>query len=130
MSQKDLELILMRQLASCLATPVFLVDPHGNLVYYNGHAEAILGRRFEETGSMPVGLWSTIFAPCDGRGRPIPPEQLPLVIALKKKISAHKRFWIKSLDGTKRRIEVTAFPLIGQSKRLVGAVTMIQEVKS
>lgn len=128
MPQKDLELILMRQLASCLATPVFLVDPHGNLVYYNGHAEVILGRRFEETGSMPVGLWSTIFAPRDGRGRAIPPESLPLVIALRKKIPAQKRFWIMSLDGSKKHIEVTAFPLIGQSKRLVGAVTMIQEV--
>ena len=29
MAQKDIELILMRQLASCLATPVFLVDPKG-----------------------------------------------------------------------------------------------------
>lgn len=119
----------MRQLASCLATPVFLVDPQGNLVYYNEHAEGILGRRFEETGSMPVGLWSTMFSPRDRRGREIPPESLPLVIALRKKTPAQKRFWIRSLDGTKREIEVTAFPLIGQSKRLVGAVTMIQEVK-
>lgn len=129
MPQKDLELILMRQLASCLATPVFLVDPHGNLVYYNGHAEAILGRRFEETGSMPVGLWSTIFTPCDQRGRVIPPEELPLVIALRQKKPAQKKFWIKGLDGSRRQVEVTAFPLIGQSKRLVGAVTMLQEVK-
>ena len=130
MPQKDLELILMRQLASCLATPVFLVDPHGNLVYYNEHAEAILGRRFEETGSMPVGMWSTMFTPKDSRGRTIAPDSLPLVIALRKKIPAQKRFWITGLDGVKRQVEATAFPLIGQTKRLVGAVTMIQEVKA
>ncbi|TLD69740.1 PAS domain-containing protein [Phragmitibacter flavus] len=129
MPQKDIELILMRQLASCLATPVFLVDPQGNLVFYNEHAEAILGRRFEETGSMPVGLWSTIFSPRDGRGREILPEALPLVIALRKKVPAQKRFWIKSLDGSKKQVEATAFPLMGQTGRLVGAVTMIQEVK-
>lgn len=119
----------MRQLASCLATPVFLVDPHGNLVYYNEHAEAIFGKRFEETGVMPVGQWSTVFSPRDYRGRTLPPESLPLVIALRKKQPAHRRFWIHGLDGVRRHIEATAFPLIGQSKRLVGAVTMIQEVK-
>jgi len=31
MSQKPIELILMRQLASSLAMPIFLVDPLGNL---------------------------------------------------------------------------------------------------
>jgi hypothetical protein len=29
------ELILMRQLASYLATPIFLVDADGTLVFYN-----------------------------------------------------------------------------------------------
>ena len=31
--------------------PIFLVDTEGNLLYYNEPAEAILGRRFSETGA-------------------------------------------------------------------------------
>ena len=45
MSQKAIELILMRQLASSLAMPIFLVDPSGNLVFYNEPAEQLLGSR-------------------------------------------------------------------------------------
>ena len=33
MPQKPIELILMRQLASSLATPIFLVDADGTLVF-------------------------------------------------------------------------------------------------
>ena len=65
MSQKAVEVILMRQLASYLALPIFLVDPEGTLLFYNEPAEVILGRRFDETGKMPVGEWSTIFEPTE-----------------------------------------------------------------
>ena len=128
MAQIDIELILMRQLASCLATPVFLVDPKGNLVFYNEHAEPILGRRYEETGPMPIDVWSTMFHPIDEEDHELAPSELPLVVALKHHRPAHKEFWIRGLDGVKRQIEVTAFPLIGQSMNLVGAVAMFAEV--
>lgn len=130
MAQKDLELILMRQLASMLATPVFLVDSQGSLVFYNEHAEVILGRRFEETGAMPMGLWSTMFLPFDETGRPISPEALPLVTTLRTKKPSQRNFWIRGLDDVKRQIDVTSFPLIGQTRRLVGAMSIITEVDS
>jgi PAS domain-containing protein len=120
----------MRQLASSLASAVFLVDPQGTLVFYNEHAEPILGRRYEETGPMPVELWTTMFHPLDQRGKPLAPESLPLVKVLKTNKPASKVFWIRALDGVKRKIEVTAFPLIGQTHKLVGAVSMFTEVTS
>jgi PAS domain-containing protein len=43
-SQHDVELILMTQVASYLATPIFVVDPNGDLVYFNEPAEQLLGR--------------------------------------------------------------------------------------
>lgn len=129
MPQIDIELILTRQLASCLAMPVFLVDPVGNLVYYNEHAEKILGRRFEETGPMPVSEWSTVFRPLEEDETPIPPEGLPLVIALSQQRPSHKRFWIRGLDGRKRQIELTALPIIGQRSQLAGAASIFWEVK-
>ncbi len=52
--QQEIEMILARQLASYLVMPIFVVDPAGTLVFYNEPAEPILGRRFDETGAMPL----------------------------------------------------------------------------
>jgi PAS domain-containing protein len=127
MAQKAVELILMRQLASYLAMPVFLVDPDGRLLYYNEPAEQILGRRYEETGEMPLAEWSTAFAPTTEEGTPIPPDAVPLTIALQKRRAVHRELRIRGLDGVDRRIAVTAFPLEGQGGRHLGAVAIFWE---
>ena len=75
-----IQIILTRQLAGYLSVPLFLVDPKGNLLFYNEPAETILGRRFEETGAMSAEEWSSAFTPVDEAGQPIPPEELPLRI--------------------------------------------------
>ena len=128
MVAKDIEVILARHLASYLATSIFIVDPHGTLIYYNEPAERILGRRFEETGEMPVDEWSTIFTPTNEAGAPLSPDALPLVIALRDCRPAHGSFWIRGLDDVQRHIEVTAFPLIGQAQRYTGAVAIFWEL--
>ena len=128
MLQKEIEVILARQLASYLVTPIFIVDPQGNLVFYNESAEKILGRRFEETGELGVDEWSTLFEPTDEQGHALEPEALPLVVTLKEHRPAHRNFWIRGLDGVQRRIEVAAFPLIGQARRFLGAVAIFWEM--
>jgi PAS domain-containing protein len=128
MSQKEIEVILARQLADYLATPIFIVDPQGTLVFYNEPAERILGRRFEETGEMPAPEWSTLFKPTDDNGDLLDPGSLPLMIALTEHRPAHRTFWIRGLDGAPRHIEVTAFPLIGQAQRYLGGVAIFWEV--
>ena len=45
MPQKDIELILMRQLANYLAVPILVVDSAGTLLFYHEPAEGLLGRR-------------------------------------------------------------------------------------
>jgi PAS domain-containing protein len=125
--QKEIEVILTRQLASYLAMPVFMVDPEGTLLYYNEPAELILGRRFEETGEMPASEWSTIFQPTDDSGAPFPVEDLPLVVALNQRRPDHRTFWIRGLNGKRRHIEATAFPLIGMAGRYLGALAIFWE---
>jgi PAS domain-containing protein len=127
MSQKAVELILMRQLASSLAMPIFLVDPGGNLLFYNEPAEQLLGSRYDETGEMSVGHWSSLFTPIGEDGAPLPGEALPLNIALHKHRAAHLAFWIRGLDGVSRKIGATAFPLEGQGGRQLGAVGIFWE---
>ncbi|HUE98914.1 MAG TPA: hypothetical protein VMN99_06645 [Anaerolineales bacterium] len=128
MSQQEIEVILARHLAECLAMPVFIVNPDGDLIFYNEPAEVVLGQNYNETGTMPANEWATIFQPVDREGKSLPPEELPLVIALSKHHPAHKIFWIEGKDGVSREIEVTAFPLIGQADRFLGAIAIFWEI--
>lgn len=127
MAQKEIEVILARHLASYLATPIFIVDPAGNLLYYNEHAEAILGRRYDETGEMPVAEWGTIFQPMDQNGVPLAPEELPLVKALLNRRPEFGGIWIRGLDNVLRSIAIFAFPLVGQGNRYLGAIAIFWE---
>lgn len=127
MSQQEIEVILARHLAECLAMPVFLVNTDGDLIFYNEPAEKVLGQNYNETGAMPAREWTTIFQPTSREGNAIPPEELPLMIALSKHRPAHDLFWIRSKDGISREIEVTAFPLIGQAGRFLGAIALFWE---
>jgi PAS domain-containing protein len=129
MPQQAIEVILMRQLASYLAMPIFLVDPAGDLLFYNEPAAALLGHRYEETGEMPLVEWAQIFQPTSEDGSPLPPEALPLVIALRQQRAAHLAFQICGLDDVPRKIGVTAFPLEGQGGRCLGAVAIFWEVR-
>lgn len=119
-----IEIILSRQLADSLNIPVFIVDPEGNLLFYNASAEELLGRRFEDTGEMPMEMWSTTFNPTDEEGKAIPPNELPLVKSIQNHVPAHKTFWVKSLDGQSRQISVTAIPIVGRSETFVGAMAV------
>jgi len=127
MSQQEIEVILARHLAEYLAMPIFIVNPDGDLIFYNEPAETILGTRYAETGIMPATEWSTIFHAMNHDRSLIPPDELPLMIALSKRHPAHKLFWIEGLDGVLREIEVTAFPMVGQADRFLGAIAIFWE---
>ncbi|NIO11346.1 MAG: PAS domain-containing protein [Deltaproteobacteria bacterium] len=130
MAQKEIEVILARHLAEHLAMPIFIIDPDGDMLYYNEPAEAILGYRYSETGPMPAAEWSTVFLPVDEDGQPLKPEDLPLMIAMMKQHPAHSSFWIQGLDQARRKIAVTAFPLTAQANRFMGAVAIFWEVEA
>ncbi len=130
MPQKEIEVILTRQLASYLAVPVLIVDPAGTLLYFNEPAETILARRFDETGEMPAAEWSTIFVPTDEEGEPLPPTELPLLSALTDNRPVHRRMRICGLDRVTRHVEITTFPLVGTAGRCLGAVALFWEVSA
>jgi PAS domain-containing protein len=111
--QKPLELILARNLLSSISTPAFLVDADGTLVFFNEAAGALVGRRFEETGSMGPQEWGEAFGPVDGEGQPIPWERLPLTVALRHGRPMHARMNIHSQTGDVHDIEVSALPIVG-----------------
>lgn len=112
MTQKPLELILARNLMSALSTPAFLVDEGGVLVFYNEAAGILLGKRFEELGTVGPDEWGALFGPLDESGAPIPYEELPLVTAVRSGRPAHAEFAIRSTDGSSHAVEASAFPIL------------------
>jgi PAS domain-containing protein len=125
--QHEIEVILMRELASYLALAVFVVDPTGELIYYNEPAERLLGTRFDETGPIAMADWSALFAPSDGTSD-IEPSELPLGIAVERQRPAQGSFLISGRDGVTRWLEVTAVPLLGIGGRMLGAAAFFREL--
>ena len=90
MAQYEIEVILLRQLASYLATsrcPSSSLDSRGTLAFYNEPAEIILGKRFDETGEMsgnralkPTGACPAchVIDDCRAAGHPIPDGAIDL----------------------------------------------------
>ena len=125
--QRNLVLILARELASNSATPMFVVDPAGNLIFFNEPAEHVLGRSFAETGPLSPEEWGTMFSPVDENDEAIPLDVLPLAKVMRDLEPGHMEFTITGLDDEKRKIAVTAFPLFARANEFVGAVAIFWE---
>jgi PAS domain-containing protein len=125
--QKNLVLILAREFASKLATPMLIADAEGSLVFYNEPAEAVLGRSFSDVGEMPAPEWGQLFSIEDLNGEPMPLERMPGGIALLERRPAFDQLWITAMDGVRRLIAVTAFPLWASETEFVGFVTIFWE---
>ena len=62
--------ILARNLVAAVTVPGFVTDEDGTIVFYNDAAGELLGRHFEETGSLTREEWAAI-GPVDEDGRPL-----------------------------------------------------------
>jgi PAS domain-containing protein len=124
----DSPLTLARKFAASLTVPVFVVDRDGALLFYNKPAGEVLGRSFDETGSMPASTWSRLFLPTDEQGSPLLPEALPLMITITEKRAAHSTFWIEGIDNVRREISVASFPVTNETGKLIGAVAVFWEL--
>ena len=76
---------------------------------------------------MPYEMWTTGFAPRDLAGKPVAPEALPPVKALREGKPQHDTLEITGADGVARQITITAFPLTGGHGDIMGSVTMFWE---
>jgi len=123
MPQQAIEMILTRQLAAHLSMPTFLVDPAGNVLDFNDAARRVLGGRLEKARNVSARDLAALFDARDEAGKPVPPERLPIAIALEEHHPAHARFQVPGDDGRIREIAITAVPIVGQSDRFLGAIS-------
>ena len=79
---KSLPLILARELASNLATPMFLIDADGMLVFYNDAAALLLGKSFAELGEIPAEEFGAVLELTTPDGEPMRRRDSPAGVAL------------------------------------------------
>ena len=128
MAQQSVEMILIRQLAGYLFVPVLIVDATGTVIFYNEPAERILGVRFEETGRIGPEEAARLIELSDDPAAGPDETGRPIETALQQRRPAHARRWLlRRGDRVRLQVELTAFPLIDQEERLLGAVAMFWE---
>ncbi len=126
---EPIEVILLRQWSSYLGLPVWIMDAKGTLIFYNEAAEAILGRRFEDSGAIELEELGSLFVTTAEDGSALASDEIPIGVALLHHAPAHRRLRFTGLDNVHRLIDVTAFPITGHGGRQLGAVAMFWEVK-
>ena len=126
-TQKPIEIILLRQWASHMATPIWIAGNRGELLYYNEPAEKLLGRRFDEAGPMRIRDLPKIFKTTWPDGSPVSEADLPMARALREREPSHLRIRITALDGETRLLDITAVPLLVQGGAYLGALAMFWE---
>jgi PAS domain-containing protein len=126
--QRDLVLITARAFATKLAMPTLIADADGDLVYFNEAAAAVLGSSLTDVDELPASRWTELFATETLDAEPLPLEKLPPGIALLEGCPAHDSLAMVGLDGVRRQVAVTAFPLLSHPDELVGIMAIFWEL--
>lgn len=124
---RQVEIILLKQLASCVAIPMFVVGPDGDLVFFNEPAEPLVGERFDEIGELGRDDWPDALRMTDESGGPIREDDRPVISALNRRQPVHRRIWTRGLDGARHALAGTGIPLIALDGSLLGALGMFWE---
>jgi PAS domain-containing protein len=123
-ASRSLPLILARELATNLSTPMFLLDASGTLVFYNEAAERLIGRTFAEMGEIPGLEFGDLLDLREIDDAPMRRRDSPAGVAFFQRRPAHKLVRATCFDGVTREVQATAYPLVGAADELHGVVTV------
>ncbi len=126
-SPKSLPLILARELASNLATPMFLLDARGVLVYFNEAAARLIGKEFADLGEIPADQFGEALQLALPGGQPLGLRESPAGIAFFERRPEHRSVVATSYDGVRRQYEATAYPLFGAEGEMHGVFVVFWE---
>jgi PAS domain S-box-containing protein len=128
-SEPSLPLILARELAANLATPMFLIDAGGTLVYFNEAAELLLGKSYGEVGGITALEFGAMLELEKVDGTPMRRRDSPAGVAYYEREPSHRTLLATTLDGTRHPFEVTAYPLFGHVGDMHGVLTVFWRAK-
>lgn len=126
---RSLPLILARELSANLATPMFLLDAAGMLVYFNDAAELMLGRTYAELGQVTADEFGAMLQLADVDGTPLRRRDSPAGVAFINREPSHRRLVATTLDGRRDTFECTAYPLFGKTNEMHGALAVFWKAK-
>ena len=126
---KSLPLILARELAANLATPMFLMDAGGMLVFYNDAAALLLGKPFAALGEIPSGEFGASLQLSTPEGELLLRRESPSGVAYFQRRPSHQTVMATAYDGIRRNYEVTAYPLLGATGEMHGVLAVFWDVK-
>jgi PAS domain-containing protein len=106
---------------AALSLPIAVVDPEGQIVFYNKAGEAFLGDTFEGAREFSSKQWAAVFRPEREDGTPIPLHELPGGVALLERRADTMTLFYTGIDGVRRQVAATGFPLVGREGELFGA---------
>ena len=121
---KSLPLILAREFAANLATPMFLIDANGMLVFYNDAASLLLGKPFAELGEITGNEFGAVLDLTTTDGAPVRRRDSPAGIAFYEGRPAHATVLASAYDGTRREYEATAYPLFATTGDMHGVIAV------
>lgn len=124
---KSLPLILAREFAANLATPMFLIDANGMLVFYNDAAALLLGKPFAELGEIPAGEFGAVLDLATPEGSAVRRRDSPAGIAFFERRPAHATVVATTYDGVRRTYEATAYPLFAAAGDMHGVIAVFWE---
>ena len=127
---KSLPLILARELAANLATPMFLIDAEGTVVFCNEAAELMLGKSYSEMGAISAPDFGEMLRLENADGSKLSRAASPPGVAFLERVPAHSTLCATTLDDNKKRFEVTAYPLFGRNEEMHGVLTVFWESKA
>jgi PAS domain S-box-containing protein len=127
-AQQPVEMILLRQVASYLSIPIWMMDHEGNLVYYNESAEGLLGIQFDEVGPVHAEQLGGMFRLTKIDGSHMDDYEFPVVVALSKREPNHGEVRFCGMDGVWRDVAVSAMPVEGQGGRFAGVFATFWEI--
>jgi PAS domain-containing protein len=126
-SQQPLEMILLRQLAHHLASPVWILEATGELVFYNEPAEHLLGIKFGDVGPLVAVELTEMFEVTEADGESLAESDFPVADALINRTPANRLVRFRAKDGVRRLVEVLAMPIVGHGNRFLGVLATFWE---
>jgi PAS domain S-box-containing protein len=108
-----------------MADGVVVVDGAGRVERYNKAAEELLG---EGLGNLALEDWATTFNVATAEGRPVAPNEFPLLRALRGDRIRRATFIVRSSWGTERHLSCSAGPIITPDGQATGAAMVLRDV--
>ncbi len=125
---RPLELVMARQWVALLTTPVLLFDATGSLAFFNEAASVIMGRSFNECGPLKPAEWHAMFRIEDRTGALVPAGDSMLDQALSADGARQMTLLLRGLDGQRRSVGLTTFPIRGLDRSKVGVMAQLEQV--